>query len=65
MASTIGSKLASMERDCQAMVTLLNSKTEYRPATQLQSLLQQIGSVRVNMEQGESPAVDLEYPAKA
>ncbi len=68
MASTIGSKLATMERDCQGMVSALNNAGQYRPASQVQSLLQQVGQVRAAMEQerdGDSPPADQEYPSKA
>ncbi len=63
MAQTIGGKLAGMERDCQGMVAHLNHFTDYRAATQVQSLLQQIGAVRVSLEQSGDPNVaDQEYP---
>ncbi len=63
MAQTIGGKLAGMERDCQAMVGYLNATIEYRGASQVQSLLQQIGAVRVQLEQSGDPSVaDQEYP---
>ncbi len=65
MASTFGSKLAAMERDCQGMVAALNNGGDYRSASQLQSLLLQVGNVRTQMEQGDPPSADQEYPAKA
>ncbi len=65
MASTIGSKLASMERDCQGIVAVLNGGGDYRAALQVQSLLQQVGSARQQMEQGDPAPADQEYPPKA
>ncbi len=65
MATTIGSKLAAMERDCQGMVASLNSQNDYRSGSQMQSLLQQVGNIRTQMEQGDPPPADREYPTKA
>ncbi len=65
MATTIGSKLAAMERDCQGMVTFLNNQADYRSAAQVQSLLQQVGNTRQHMEQGDPKIADQEFPAKA
>ncbi len=64
MAATIGSKLASMERDCQALVTHLNKAGIYREATQVQSLLHQVGNCRMQLEQGDPCVADQEFPAK-
>ena len=61
---TIGGKIAAMERDCQGLVAHLNARGNYREATQIQGLLQQVGSIRAQLEQGEGIA-DQEYPAKA
>jgi hypothetical protein len=63
MATTVGGKIAAMERDCQALVAHLNKDGNYREATQIQGLLQQVGNVRVQLEQGE--IADQEFPAKA
>ena len=60
---TVGGKIAGMERDCQGLVAHLNSRGDYREATQVQGLLQQVGAIRTAMEQGE--VADQEYPAKA
>ena len=62
---TIGGKLASMERDCQGLVTALNKVSEYRGASQIQNLLQQIGNTRNSLESGDPSVADQEYPAKA
>ena len=63
--ATIGSKLATMEKDCQGMVSSLNAQNDYRSGSQMQSLLQQVGNIRTQMEQGDPPPADREYPAKA
>lgn len=65
MASTIGSKLAAMERDCQGMVGVLNQQNDYRAATQVQGLLQQVGNIRTQLEQGDPSPADREYPTKS
>ncbi len=64
MSTTIGSKLAAMERDCQGIVAALNKAGTYRPATQVQGLLQQVGNIRIALEQGDPPPADMEYPVK-
>ncbi len=65
MAHTIGGKLAGMERDCQAMVGFLNTRGDYRAASQVQSLLQQLGNTRLQLEQSGDPSVaDQEIPTK-
>lgn len=63
MATTVGGKIAAMERDCQGLVAHLNSKGNYQEATQIQGLLQQVGNIRAHLERGE--VADQEYPAKA
>jgi len=63
MATTVGGKVAAMERDCQGLVAHLNKNGNYREATQVQSLLQQVGQVRAQMEQ--SKIAEEEFPAKA
>jgi len=61
---TIGGKLAAMEKDCQGIVVALNKDGQYREAAQVQALLQQVGTVRTTLEQGDSPVADQEYPSK-
>ena len=63
MATTVSGKLAGMERDCQALVAHFNKSGNYREGSQMQSLLQQVGAVRVAMERSE--VANQEFPAKA
>ncbi len=65
MAQTIGGKLAAMERDCQALVAALNKSGDYQPATMIQSMLQQAGSMRNSIEQSYPEVADREFPAKS
>ena len=55
---TIGGKLATMERDCQALVGQLNAQSNYREG------LQTVANVRLQLEQGDSSVADQEFPAK-
>lgn len=64
MATTIGSKMAGIERDCLGMVNTLNAAGEYRGATQVQSMLQQVGNIRTGLEQGDPAPAEIEYPGK-
>ncbi|MEE8599217.1 MAG: hypothetical protein V3S69_06895 [Dehalococcoidales bacterium] len=63
MATTVGSKMAGIERDCLALVSVLNNKGQYRGATQVQGLLQQVGGIRTTLEQGEDPPAEIEFSA--
>lgn len=64
MATTIGSKIAGIERDCLSIVSVLNGIGEYRGALQVQSMLQTVGNVRTSLEQGDPPPADIEMTAK-
>ena len=63
MTTTVGGKIAGMERDCVALVAHFNKVGSYREGSQMQGLLQQVGAVRISMEQNK--AADQEFPAKA
>jgi len=65
MATTMSSKIASIERDCLGMVSVLNTNGFYREGMQVQSLLQTIESVRTSLEQGDPSPGELDYPAKS
>ncbi len=61
---TIGGKLAAMEKDCQGIVVALNKDNQYRQAAHVQALLQQVGNTRLQLETGDPPVADQEYPSK-
>ena len=64
MATTIGSKIAGIERDCLALVSVLNAHALYREGSHVQGLLTQVANVRTSLEQGEPPPAELEFQVK-
>lgn len=62
MATTVGSKVAAIERDCQALVAHLNKGGYYREAAQVQGLLPQVGNVQTSLQR--DGIADQEFPTK-
>lgn len=53
MAATVGTKLATMKKDCEEIVTELNRQGAYRSAAQVQGLLTQVDAVQLRVQQDE------------